>query len=267
MAFRLGILGVGNMGEALLKGILQKNAVEPEKILLFDQSADRLKQMADTYAVDCAKSTDLLVRETDIVLLAAKPNVCESILRDCADVLADKAILSIVTGWTKSDFHKFVPDCRVLCVMPNTPCMVGEGMCVFNKAHSLSADEYAFAKTLFEAVGQVSEASGELMPAVTAVSGSGPAYVYLFIEALADGGVLEGLPRQQAYQLAAQTVLGAAKMVLETGIHPGALKDAVCSPGGTTIEAVSALERAGLRAAVLDATATCANKAKQLQQK
>ncbi|MDD3921812.1 MAG: pyrroline-5-carboxylate reductase [Eubacteriales bacterium] len=148
--------------------------------------------------------------------------------------------------------------------MPNTPCMVGEGMIAFDADHTLTTDDMEMAKAVFLATGRVEIVNSALMNAVTGVSGSGPAYVYLFIEALADGGVRAGLPRNTAYTLAAQTVLGAAKMVLDTEKHPGALKDAVCSPGGTTIEAVAALEKAGLRSAVLDAVSVCVQKADEM---
>ncbi|MDL2235565.1 pyrroline-5-carboxylate reductase [Christensenellaceae bacterium OttesenSCG-928-L17] len=267
MKFQLGILGVGNMGEAMLKGILEKHAMDAENIAIFDQSEARTNNMKDTYRVTGRLSAKELIEQADVILLAVKPNVCAAVVKENAKALKNKAILSIVTGWKIQDYTALVPDCRVLPIMPNTPCMVGAGMSVFSQNHTLTAEEYAFAKTLFEAVGLVDESSEALMPAITGVSGSGPAYVYMFIEALADGGVAEGLPRAQAYQLAAQTVLGAAKMVLDTGTHPGALKDAVCSPGGTTILAVSALEHAGFRAAVLDAVSVCTNKARELQKK
>jgi pyrroline-5-carboxylate reductase len=148
--------------------------------------------------------------------------------------------------------------------MPNTPLMVGEGMSVFETPTNLNDDEQSFISGIFSALGKVEYAPQKLMDAVTAVSGSGPAYVYIFIEALADAGVLCGLPRSTAMTLAAQTILGASKMVLDTKAHPGVLKDAVCSPGGTTIEAVKSLEQSGFRGAVIDAVEKCAQKSKAL---
>ena len=148
--------------------------------------------------------------------------------------------------------------------MPNTPAMVGEGMIVFEKGNTLTDEEEAFAFALFNTVGKTIAMDGNLMDAVTAVSGSGPAYVYAFIEAMADGGVLRGLPRKVAYELAAQTVLGAAKMVLDTGLHPGELKDNVCSPNGTTIAAIASLERDGFRGVVIDAVDACYRRSKEL---
>jgi pyrroline-5-carboxylate reductase len=148
--------------------------------------------------------------------------------------------------------------------MPNTPCLIGKGMCVFDLDTSLTNDDMEIARSIFESVGKVEMLPSSLMEAVTGVSGSGPAYVYIFIEAMADAGVLNGLPRDIAYKLAAQTVLGSAAMVLESGEHPAKLKDAVCSPGGTTIEAVYALEREGFRGAVIAAINDCTVKAKKL---
>ncbi|MPN60425.1 Pyrroline-5-carboxylate reductase [bioreactor metagenome] len=148
--------------------------------------------------------------------------------------------------------------------MPNTPCLIGQGMCVLDLDTSLTKDDMELASRIFESVGKVEKLPASLINAVTGVSGSGPAYVYIFIEAMADAGVLNGLPRDIAYKLAAQTVLGSAAMVLESGEHPGKLKDAVCSPGGTTIEAVYALERKGFRSAVITAVNDCTEKAKAL---
>ena len=174
-------------------------------------------------------------------------------------------MVSIAAGWSADRLKAVIgADKKVLRLMPNTPLMVGEGMTVFEVPHSVSDDEYAFIENIFSSIGLVEQAPEKLMDAVTAVSGSGPAYVFLFIEALADAGVLCGLPRAQALKLASQTVLGAAKMVLETGSHPGALKDTVCSPGGTTIEAVKSLENDGLRAAVINAAEKCAIKSRSM---
>ncbi|MDL2257945.1 pyrroline-5-carboxylate reductase [Eubacteriales bacterium OttesenSCG-928-K08] len=264
---KLGFLGMGNMGEALLKGILANDCLSNDDILFLAKRPERIEQIEHKYSISSARDSIDLAQSCEMLLLAVKPDVCINILLECADALAGKALISVIAGWSKEDYEALVPDCRVLCVMPNTPVMVGEGMTVFNTNHSFTDEEYAFARQIFASVGKVAQLPQNKMAAVTGVSGSGPAYVYLFIEALADGGVFEGLPRELAYELASQTVLGAAKMVMETKKHPGALKDAVCSPGGTTIEAVSALEHAGFRAAVLDAVSACTKKAKQMAQK
>ncbi len=264
---KLGFIGIGNMGEAILRGILREGILTPQNVYIFDLNTKKVQALQSELGVLTAQSGAAMIAACDAVLLAVKPNVCAAVLNDCGKALKNKALISIVTGWSRKDIAALVPDCRILRVMPNTPCMVGEGMVALDMDHTLTEEELKFAKVLFDATGRAEPVPSYLMDGVIGVSGSGPAYVYLFIEALADGGVRAGLPRDMAYRLAAQTVLGAAKMVLETGMHPGALKDAVCSPGGTTIEAVAALERGGLRAAVLDAVEVCVDKARQMAAK
>ena len=261
---KLGFIGAGNMGEAILRGILRKELLKPSNVYIFDPNQEKVHALQAELDVLTAQSSPAMIAACDILLLAVKPNICEKVLHECAPALKGKALISIVTGWSRPDIAALVPECRILRVMPNTPCMVGAGMVALDMDHTLSDDELQFAKALFAATGVAELVPSHLMDAVVGVSGSGPAYVYLFIEALADGGVRAGLPRPTAYKLAAQTVLGAAKMVMETGIHPGALKDAVCSPGGTTIDAVAELERDGFRAAIIDAVEVCVDKAKQL---
>lgn len=264
---KLGFIGAGNMGEAILRGILREELLPPSSVYVFDVNQDKVRALQQELGVLTAQSSPAMIAACDILLLAVKPNICEKVLRECAQALKGKALISIVTGWSRPDIAALAPDCRILRVMPNTPCMVGAGMTALDMDHTLTDDELQFAKALFSATGVAEPMPSYLMDAVVGVSGSGPAYVYLFIEALADGGVRAGLPRPVAYKLAAQTVLGAAKMVLDTGIHPGALKDAVCSPGGTTIDAVAELERGGFRAAIIDAVEVCVDKAKQLAAK
>lgn len=264
---KLGIIGTGNMGEAILRGIVRANLLAAHNIYIFDPDVEKVRPLQQQLGVLTAQSAAAMAAACDVVLLAVKPNVCESALKSCSAALAKKALISIVTGWSRADLAALLPeDCRILRTMPNTPCMVGEGMIAFDADHTLAEEELAFAKAILEATGRVVLVPSSLMNAVTGVSGSGPAYVYLFIEALADGGVRAGLPRALAYELAAQTVIGAGKMVLDTGMHPGTLKDAVCSPGGTTIEAVAALEAGGLRAAVLDGVSACVRKAASMAQ-
>ncbi len=259
---RLGFIGVGNMGEAILRGVLSGGVLTGNEIAVFDVSGAKCRALRDELGVYVAESLDALIRGCETLLLAVKPNVCASVIENCREAFDGKALISIVTGWSGKKLAERLPSAtRVLRVMPNTPAMVGEGMCVFEADDTLKSDERAFAFSLFNAIGKTETVKEELIPAVVGVSGSGPAYAYLFIEALADGGVRAGLPRDKAYELAAQTLLGSAKMVLSTGKHPGALKDAVCSPGGTTIEAVAALEENGFRGAVLEAVRACVNKA------
>ncbi|MEL7608469.1 MAG: pyrroline-5-carboxylate reductase [Bacillota bacterium] len=259
---KLGFVGAGNMAQAILKGALDKHVLEASDVLIYDPDTDKAQSQAKQYGVTIARSNAELCAASDIVLLAVKPNVCASALKEIGTALNGKALISIVAGWDMRRLQAELDDrVHILRVMPNTPSMVGEGMTAFDQSHTLLPDELAFATSIFSSIGRVISVPDTLMSAVTGVSGSGPAYVYLFIEALADAGVLAGLPRATAYELAAQTVVGAGKMVLETGLHPGVLKDAVCSPGGTTIEAVYELESAGFRAAVMRAVDACILKA------
>lgn len=262
---RIGFIGVGNMGEAILRGALESGVVLPTQVRAFDLNQQKLWALHEELGIDVCESIEELTQCSDILLLAVKPLVCSSVLSENANNFKNKALISIAAGWSQKRITALLPESvRVLRVMPNTPALVGYGMSVLESGNTLSQEELVFAKSLFSAVGRIAEVPPNLMDAITAVSGSGPAYVYLFIEALADGGVREGLPRPLAYELAAQTVLGGAQMVLETGEHPGKLKDNVCSPGGTTIEAVAALEHGGLRDAVLSAVKACADKSSQM---
>lgn len=263
--FTAGFIGAGNMAAAIIEGAINQKAISAQYISVYDIDTAKLNDMKQKLGVQIAGSLAELVKCSDIVVLAVKPNIISTVLQDVKDIIGSKAVVSIAAGWSADKIKADIgTDKKVLRLMPNTPLMVGEGMTVFEVPHSVSVDEYAFIENIFSSIGRVEQAPQKLMDAVTAVSGSGPAYGFLFIEALADAGVLCGLPRDQALKLAAQTMLGAAKMVLETGSHPGALKDAVCSPGGTTIEAVKSLENDGFRAAVINAAEKCAAKSRSM---
>ncbi len=264
-SFSLGIIACGNMAQALLSGIIKASLIPNKSIYIFDTDSAKVDFVCSKYGINRASSNEELINKCDVVILAVKPNVCEAVLKPVGSLFKDKVLLSIVTGWGRARLEKLLdPSCRILRIMPNTPCLIGKGMCVFDLDTSLTNDDMEIARSIFESVGKVEMLPSSLMEAVTGVSGSGPAYVYIFIEAMADAGVLNGLPRDIAYKLAAQTVLGSAAMVLESGEHPAKLKDAVCSPGGTTIEAVYALEREGFRGAVIAAINDCTVKAKKL---
>lgn len=264
---RLGFIGLGHMGSAVLQGIVSKGVWDSSCIYAYDIDETKPKLFQQAYGVLRAQSEQATCAASDIIVLAVKPVVCQDVLTTCAPSLEGKAVISIVTGWSREKLAQFLPEsCRILRVMPNTPCMVSQGMTVFDRDHTLNDEELEIAKAIFSCIGKVELVAPSLMSAVTGVSGSGPAYVYVFIEALADGGVRAGLSRDLAYRLAAQTVLGAANMVLETKEHPGALKDAVCSPAGTTIEAIAQLEQNGFRNAVLQAVDACVKKAQDMSQ-
>lgn len=265
--YTLGFLGGGNMASAIISGIVKTGLLPPERIKVFDIKPETMERLHLRHGIGTASSTVSLVEQCDLVVAAVKPNVMESVLSEAACYFSkDKALISIAAGWDIKRLRFFLPEnCPVVRVMPNTPAMVGQGMTVIAADDALPTWVLDAAVAIFRSVGKVEQLKESLMEAVTAVSGSGPAYAYLFIEALADGGVMHGLPRDVAQRLAAQTLLGASCMVMETGSHPGALKDAVCSPGGTTIEAVYALERSAFRGAVMGAVDACAKKAESMK--
>lgn len=262
----LGFVGAGNMAHAIIKGAIEKKAACAENIYVYDIDTTKLAEMENSLRIQTVDNMETLCAKGDIIFLAIKPNVMSTILKEVKnDLNGDKPIVSIAAGWSADMIKDIVGrNKKVLRLMPNTPLMVGEGMSVFETPSNFPDQEKSFIECIFSALGKIEYAPLKLMDAVTAVSGSGPAYVFMFIDALADAGVLCGLPRNKALKLAAQTVLGASKMVLDTGNHPGVLKDAVCSPGGTTIEAVKSLEQDGFRAAVINAVEQCAEKSRAL---
>lgn len=263
--YTLGFVGAGNMASAIIKGGIDKKAIFASRVNIFDVDSQKISALAAQLGIQPASSLEDLCAKSDIIVLAVKPNVMTDVLKSLKSLIADKPIVSIAAGWSADMIKAYVGvDKKVLRLMPNTPLLAGEGMSVFETPSNLSEKETAFVESVFLALGKIDQAPCKAMDAVTAVSGSGPAYVFMFIEALADAGVLCGLPREQAQKLAAQTVMGSAKMVLDTGSHPGALKDAVCSPGGTTIEAVKSLEQDGFRGAVINAVEKCAKKSQLL---
>ena len=260
---KLGFIGCGNMATALIGGILKKGLIPADEIIVSALHKETLTRAAQTYGVHTARyNRD--VAGADIVVLAVKPQFYEEVIceiRDC--ITQHQVIVSIapgksiatITGW----FGKKI---KLVRTMPNTPAMVGEGVTAVCPSENVTKKELQNVLSLFEACGTAEVMPERLLDAVVSVSGSSPAYVFMMIEAMADAAVRDGIPRAQAYRLAAQSVLGSAKMVLETGKHPGELKDMVCSPAGTTIEAVAALEQAGFRSAILAGMKACTDKTK-----
>ena len=263
---RVGFIGTGNMGGAIARGIAASRVVKPEEIFLYDVMRKAAEELSSQIGAVVCDSAVEMVEQAEVVVLAVKPVYVEDALRACGDTLAGKAVVSIVAGLSTPALKQKLPaGTRYLQVMPNTPAMVGEGVTALCEENTLTKQERKFVEEIFSAIGKVLYVPGRLIEAVSAVSGSGPAYAAMFIEALADSGVLMGLPRKTAEELAAQTLLGTAKMAMESGKHPGALKDMVCSPGGTTIRAVRALEKGGFRASIIDAA--CAAYEKSLEMK
>lgn len=263
---KLGFLGAGAMGGAILSGALNKEVVKPEDTYVFDL-APAIKAKYRELGCNIVDSAADLGRNSDMVVVSLKPQYAEGGLAQLEDSLDGKALVSImaglttdtIRGWTKGNF-------RLLRLMPNTPALVGAGAFALDSDTDLTAEEKSFAESLFSSIGIVEWMPEHLIDTACGLSGAGPAYIYTVIDALADGGVLMGLPRATARHLAAQTVYGTAKMVLETGTHPDELKDMVCSPGGNTIVGIKTLEEHGIRGAFIDAVCKATEKAQEMGQ-
>lgn len=262
---QLAVVGGGQMGRALVGGMLTRGVLATGDIRVVEPSAESQAWWAGHHP-EVALGDDLnqAVEWADTVLLAVKPHIIPEVARQEDGFWRERLVISIAAGVQLKNLCDWVGHQRVARVMPNTPCLVGSGASAFCGAREIGDDDARWIHAMLSSVGLAFEVGEEQMDAVTGLSGSGPAYVYMVIEAMADGGVLAGLPRRLAMELATQTVLGAAQMVSNTGRHPGELKDAVTSPAGTTIAAVAALEENGLRSALIEAVATSAQRSRQL---
>jgi pyrroline-5-carboxylate reductase len=263
MKIRTGFLGTGNMGSALLKGIVKSGLVSLENISIYDIDESKTAKLGSDTGVKIAKNSSKLVEESDIIIMAVKPNVVSMALEPCKGSFDNEKILvSTAVGVPIITYKNIIGETKkIIRTMPNTPALIGEGMTLISYDGRISKDDLNMVIKLFECVGRVEVLDESLMSEVTALTASSPAYVYILIEAMADAAVRSGLPRNISYNLAAQSVSGAAKMVLETGKHPGQLKDEVCSPAGTTIEAVSTLEKNGFRFTIMEAMDACTKRA------
>lgn len=260
----LGFIGAGQMAEAIARGLDRVCTLPASRMFAADLSEGR-RQVFRSLGASVCDSNAQVVERTDIVILAVKPQVVEKILVDLKPHFTkDKLLVSIAAGVTIQNLQKWAGNARVVRVMPNTPCLVGEAAAVMSLGDQATEQDSLLVRALFEAVGTIHVADEKFLNAVTGLSGSGPAYVYIAIEALADGGVAAGLPRDLSLALASQTVLGAAKMVLQTKKHPGQLKDEVTSPAGTTIAGIKALETAGFRSALIEAVVAAAKRGEEL---
>ena len=262
---KIGFIGGGNMAEALIKGLV-KGTFPAGQIIVSEPSAERRRLLESRYGVGFSADNLTLVRDCPLIILAIKPQLLNEVVGDFAAAFgSDQLLVLILAGVTTTTLEAgFAGRPRVERAMPNTPALVGEGATALCPGRFASADDLASVRHIFEAVGSVQVVTEAQMDAVTGLSGSGPAYVFTVIEALADGGVREGLPRETALNLAVQTVLGAARLVKESGEHPALLRDKVCSPGGTTIAAVQVLEDRGLRAALMAAVAAATRRSREL---
>ena len=261
---KIGFIGSGNMGRAMIGGIISSGLVPASHLIASAKTQVTLDTLSEQYGIRTTLDNETVAVESDIIFLAVKPYLYETVIKEIKDsVTDDKIIVAIAAGQTISRIESlFSKDIKLVRTMPNTPAMVQEAMSAITPNEHITEEESKMVVSLFESFGKAEIVPESLMDAV--VGGCSPAYVFMFIEAMADAAVNDGMPRAQAYKFAAQSVLGAAKMVLETGKHPGELKDAVCSPAGTTIAAVAKLEEGSFRSTVIAAQNACSEKSRAM---
>lgn len=262
---KLGFIGSGNMASAMMGGIIRSGIFAPDEIIVSDVSDSALERVRSEYSVNTTTDNTEVVKNSEAFILAVKPQYYSAVISEISAYVTDsQLVITIAPGQTLDLLkEKFGSDSvKIIRTMPNTPAMVGAGITAVTPNSNITDGELEYACKILSGFGLTEVISENLMDAVVSVSGSSPAYVFMFIEAMADAAVADGMPRAQAYKFAAQAVMGSAKMVLETGKHPGELKDMVCSPAGTTIEAVRVLEEKGMRSAVFEAMKACTRKAK-----
>ena len=261
-----GFIGCGNMGGAIIKGMLQSDFATKEHILASTSLPEHIDMRSQALGIPVICDNERIMNTADVIILAIKPYQFESVLRPiCRLARPEQLIISLAAGVSISYMEtEFFPNHKLLRAMPNTPVQVLEGMTSLSANAHVTTEELTTSKALFESCGKCEIVPESLIETVIGVSGSSPAYIYMVIEAMADAAVSDGMPRAKAYTFAAQAVLGAAKMVLETGLHPGQLKDNVCSPGGTTIAAVAKLEETGLRNSIISSQKFCVQRAKDM---
>lgn len=254
--YQLGFIGCGNMGRAMMSGALEKEWTTAERVVIYTHRKETMDTLAAQYGVAVADSNRALAENADIIVLAVKPNIYADVLADIREVLTEgQIILAIAPAYSIASIAALVQNegVRVARAMPNTPAQIGEGMAGLAFSDNMTEAERALVQSFFESFGKVAVVREDAMHAVGSVSGSSPAFVYMVIEGMAEGAIKLGIPAKDAYTFAAQSVLGAAALVLETGEHPAVLRDAVCSAGGTTIAGVAALEASGFKGAIMEA--------------
>ena len=263
---KLGFIGTGNMASAIMGGIIKNQLISADEIIGADVYASSREKTKEQFGIHVTADNHEVVENADVIVLSVKPQFYEEVICEIRDfVRADQIVITIAPGktlaWLAEKFDKGV---KLVRTMPNTPALVGAGMTAMCPNEHMTEEEINYVRMLLGSFGRVEIVTERLMDTVVSVSGSSPAYEFMMIEAMTDAAVSGGMPRTQAYQFAAQAVMGSAKMVLETGKHPGELKDMVCSPGGTTIEAVRTLEECGFRSAVIEAMKVCEEKSKSM---
>lgn len=265
----IGFIGSGNMATAMMGGIIKAKLVPSNNIMCSDPSESKLENLKRNYGVTITNSNSEVASRSDILVLSVKPQFYPEVIKEIKDIVKSNTIIVGIAAGQKIETIKklFEKDIKVVRVMPNTPALVGEGMAALSPCPKVLENELNLICNIFNSFGKCEVIPENLMDVVTGLSGSSPAFIFMIIEAMADGAVLEGMPRDKAYIFAAQAVLGSAKMVLETGKHPAELKDMVCSPAGTTIEGVSVLEETGLRNSIIKAVRAATKKSKNLSNK
>jgi pyrroline-5-carboxylate reductase len=261
---KLGMIGGGMMGEALLSRLVIEGVFQAQEIIVSDPVLARQQFLRDRYGVQVTGDNARAAAASELVLLAIKPQIFSQVISQMTDTLKDAVVVSILAGTDLKQLESGFPDKSVIRAMPNTPAQVGAGVTAIARGTHVNDSQFDLAQKVLSAVGSVVEVPESMMDAVTGLSGSGPAYVALMVEALADGGVASGLPRPVAMQLAIDTVLGTSKLLKETKLHPGELKDRVTSPGGTTIAGVAALESGGFRSSLIEAVKAATARSKEL---
>ncbi|NME95774.1 pyrroline-5-carboxylate reductase [Clostridium cochlearium] len=269
MKKNIGFIGCGNMAQAMITGIVSSKIVFGENVFVSDKDEEKLKYIKEKFNVNISKDNKEVAENSDIIILAVKPNKYGEVIQGIKDYVKKDVIIVVIGAGITINYveESFKKKLKVIRTMPNTPALVGEGMSAICYNELITENDLKDVVNIFKSFGKVEIIEENLMDAIPAISGSSPAYVYMFIEALADGAVLDGVPRDKAYKMAAQSVLGAAKMVLETGEHPGELKDRVCSPAGTTIEAVYSLEKNNFRGTIMEAMRKCTDKTREMSKR
>lgn len=253
-----GIIGAGNMAKAILEGLLKQNKLNSERVFASTKTESSLEKLKK-YNINTSLSNDYVVEHSDIVMIGVKPHIVKEVFSNLKADYRGKTFISIAAGWNLKGLSDVIgEEAKIICCMPNTPALVGEGVFGFCKNENVSDEEFEEIIDMFRAIGMPQIIDESLMDILGALSGAGPAFLYMMVEAMADGAVFNKMPRDMAYKLCGELFVGVGKMVLETGKHPGELKDSVCSPGGSTIEGVKVLEEYGVRAALINAiTASC----------
>lgn len=266
MLKKIGFIGCGNMGSAMVGGLVNSGFSSPSNIIVSTRTEESAKLIQEKYNVNVTTNNEEVVKNSDVIFLAVKPNMYAKVIGELRkDLLQEKLIITIAAGITISDMEALISDkARIIRTMPNTPALVGEGMSAICPNNNVLYEELKLVIDMYNSFGECVELEEKDFHGFIALCGSSPAYVFIFIEAMADAAVKLGMPRKKAYRMAAQSVLGSAKMVLDTEQHPGELKDMVCSPSGTTIDAVVELEKQGFRNSIIEAMIKCADKSKSM---